>query len=211
MASRFKPAPDWVVEMVEEERRQHFDLELKGAEMLVVFDTKKRVKQRRYVLGQMKRAKDLERLLSESSARPEGYDYVMVLDREVFMRISDTDRRRLIRHELRHCEHDIENVDNPWKLRPHDIEDFKAEVRLNQGDPHWAERLAEVAAAIYEYDEPPPVQDPNQPNLEFEDQPPGQHLADLVKSGDSVSITDSDGTGVKITGTEDGPVMEPLQ
>ncbi len=168
MASRFKEAPDWVVQMVADVRKERFEDALMGAEILVLWDTKKRLSQGRYVFGQMKLAKDLERMLTESNILPDGYHYIMSLDMEVFQRIEHADRVRLIRHELRHGEKDPENQAKPWKIRPHDIEDFKVEMALNEDDPRWGERLAEVAGAIYEDGAAPPIQDPRMPQLNFE-------------------------------------------
>lgn len=178
MASRFKKAPDWVAQMVADVRKEHFEDALMGAEILVVWDTKKRLSQGRYVFGRMKLAADMERFLSESNILPDGYHYLMSLDMEIFTRIEEADRVRLIRHELRHCEKDPENDSKPWKIRPHDIEDFRVEMDLNEDDPDWTLRLAEVAGAIYEDGAAPPIQDPRMPGLPLEgsaeDKPSGE-------------------------------------
>ncbi|MFH1060136.1 MAG: putative metallopeptidase [Pseudomonadota bacterium] len=163
MSSRFAFAPDWVQDLVDEVRREHFP-GLANARILVLFDEKKRQSQGRYVLGRIQRAQDVVRLLSEH-ADGEAFDYVLGLDYEVFVRIERPDQVRLIRHELRHCWHDSEAEDNPYKLVGHDIEDFHAEVKLNADDPKWVQRLAEVAASIYESDTKPPIPDPRQGDL----------------------------------------------
>ena len=168
MSSRYAFAPDWVRDLVDEVRAEHFE-SLANARVLVLFDEKKRQNLGHYVLGRIQRAQDVVRLLSED-ADGNAYDYVLSLDYEVFMRIAGPDRVRLIRHELRHCWFDSDDEDNPYKVIGHDIEDFHAEVALNADDPRWGERLAEVAASIYESDTKPPMPDPRQADL-FEGKP----------------------------------------
>jgi hypothetical protein len=87
--------------------------------------------------------------IDESGSR-EGYDYVMRLDKKAWDLMEKPDRVRLIRHELRHSNVDIDSETNPYKLRGHTIEDFYSEIRLNQDDPKWAERIGAATLSAYE-------------------------------------------------------------
>ncbi|PKN06306.1 MAG: hypothetical protein CVU72_05165 [Deltaproteobacteria bacterium HGW-Deltaproteobacteria-7] len=80
----------------------------------------------------------------------EGYDYIITLDRKCWDNITDLDRVKILRHELRHTFFDIESDDNPYKLLNHSISDFYEEVDLNKNDPRWRERVATLTEDIYE-------------------------------------------------------------
>lgn len=198
MSSRFAFVPAWVEELVDEVRKEHFS-SLANARILVLFDERKRLSLGAYVLGRMKLAKDLEKLLAEK-ADGEQYDYVLSLDYEVFVRIDHDDQVRLIRHELRHCLYDPEDKAKPYKIAPHEIEDFHAEVALNYDSPEWKQRLLTVAESIYEADVKPAIPDDRQRDL-FR---PGsveeaaQGLVDSVKPGNSLTIIAGSGKGVHI-------------
>ena len=57
----------------------------------------------------MQKTNDLLRHLTiEDSNDESGYDYIMYLDKAVFENVEDADKVRLIRHELQHCEVDME-------------------------------------------------------------------------------------------------------
>jgi hypothetical protein len=64
--------------------------------------------------------------------------------------VSERDRERILRHELRHTYFDIDTEDNPYRLVDHDITDFYAEIELNKDDPRWGQRCAALTADIYE-------------------------------------------------------------
>jgi hypothetical protein len=44
----------------------------------------------------------------------------------------------------------VENEKDPFKLRPHEVEDFFEEIDLNASDPRWSERVATMAEALYD-------------------------------------------------------------
>jgi hypothetical protein len=97
------------------------------------------------------KANDLTRFLTiDESGSTEGFDYFIFIDKKVFEIMSDIDKVRLIRHELRHTLVDVENEKDPFKLRPHEVEDFFEEIDLNASDPRWAERVATMAEALYD-------------------------------------------------------------
>ena len=121
---------------------------LAQAKIEVLFDTKKRVKGGKMVLGRILRANDLIRKLTDNLA-DEGCDYILFLDQIAYEAMPTVDQERLVRHELRHCKV-VGTPENPrYKIVPHDIEDFEVEIALNQDDIGWARRSAALAEEIY--------------------------------------------------------------
>lgn len=163
MSSRYSFAPPSVKDLLDQVCQEHFP-GLARARFLVLFDEKKRMRLGAYVLAQVRRAQEVVRLVYEQ-AEGEDCDYVLSLDKEVWLRIEQADRVRILRHELRHCWEDIEAEDLPWKLVGHEIEDFHAEVALNADDPLWVRRLATVADSIYQADIKPAIPDERQESL----------------------------------------------
>jgi hypothetical protein len=150
MTTRFESAPQDAYDMLREVRREHFP-ELRNAEILILLDKKKRMSGGAIVLGRIQKANDLIKVLTEETV-DEGYDYIMYLDKKMWNQCDDADKERVIRHELRHCFVDLDARGTPFKLIGHTIEDFYEEVDLNQDDPRWRIRVAEVIAIAYEDD-----------------------------------------------------------
>ena len=162
-SSRFDHAPEDVVRFVEQVRAEKFDEHLRPGTILVLFDEKRRKHDGRIVFGRVQKTNDLTALLTANDDFPDGADFILYLDKAVWMRLDDLDRARIVRHELRHCAYS--ETDRPITL-PHEIEDFYAEVSLNSDDPEWKRRLADVAAEAYLDDgTPAPLPDPNQMDL----------------------------------------------
>lgn len=151
MASRFENAGAEVVQMVEDMVEEQFP-QLEGAAINVVFDTKKRKSGGQYVLGRLQKTNDLMRYLSESDEHPNGFDYILYLDKNVFNELSTSDKNRLIFHELCHADVDFEKND-PYRIRNHEIEGFFAELDYNQDDRQWDQRVATIASSVHEKDE----------------------------------------------------------
>lgn len=147
---RFIEASGEALQILGEVRAKYFP-ELSKAIIKVLFDTKKRMHGPKIVLGRILKANDLVRRLTDDLAES-GCDYVMFLDQVAFENIALADKIRLIRHELRHCKVIIKDEDDPpkYKVIPHDIEDFIAEVEFNKDDVGWASRAAALAGEIYE-------------------------------------------------------------
>jgi hypothetical protein len=133
--------------VLEKVRKQYFP-ELAEAKMKIIFDLKKKMSDGKIVLARIQKANDLIRHLTEDEVE-DGVDYIVFLDKVCWDSIPEIDKERLMRHELRHSFFDAES-ENPFKLQPHDIEDFVAEVELNKDDIGWRRRVADLTIAIYE-------------------------------------------------------------
>jgi len=150
---RFEDVTDDVIELLSEVRNEAFP-ELRNAKIKVLFDTKKRKLGGDLVIGRMTKTNDLIRhLTSEESGEPTGYDYIMYVDKAAYENVEKVDKVRILRHELQHCDVDLDSNTNPYKLRPHEISDFHDEIEFNRDDPRWAERVAAVAESVYSRDD----------------------------------------------------------
>ena len=129
-------------------RTEHFG-HLHSANIQLLLDTKKRVAKGVVVLARIVKPTDL---LLHFSQYADGItvDYIITVDKKAWLMADKPDRARILRHELRHAFYDIENEDDPYKILGHELEDFYEEVRLNQDDPRWAERMVELTGAAYE-------------------------------------------------------------
>jgi len=149
MGLRYEDVAETVMEMYRKVKSQYFP-ELKNAKIKVLFDLKKRKSGGRVVVGRIVKSNELLRHLTKNAYAEEGYDFIITLDRKCWDHITDEDRVKILRHELRHISFDIESEDSPYKLVNHSILDFYEEVEINQSDPRWRERVATLTEDIYE-------------------------------------------------------------
>jgi len=150
MGLRYEEATPMVLNMLKELKAKDFK-ELKNAKIKVLFDLKKRKSGGQIILGRIMKTNDLIRLLTKDEVEIiEGYDYIITLDKKCWDNITDEDRVRILRHELRHTHFDIESENDPYKLISHSISDFYEEVETNQKDPRWRERVGTLTEDIYE-------------------------------------------------------------
>lgn len=141
---RYEDASQEVVDILNDMIVAHFP-DLKNVGFKCIFDNKKKVKNGKINFAYIKKVNEFTMFLAE-----EDFDYVLVVDKNIFNAIEKPDKIRIIRHELRHCFVDGESVNDPYKLIDHDIEDFYDEVILNQDDPKWALREATIAESVYD-------------------------------------------------------------
>ncbi|MHB8110753.1 MAG: putative metallopeptidase [Syntrophorhabdaceae bacterium] len=150
MGLRYDEATDHVLDLLKEVRASEFP-ELVNAKIKVLFDLKKRKSGGLVVLARIMKTNDLMRHLTKDGIdMHNGYDYIVTLDKKCWENITDLDRIKILRHELRHTFFDIESEDNPYKLLNHSVSDFYEEVELNKNDPRWRERVATLTEDIYE-------------------------------------------------------------
>jgi len=122
---------------------------LTEAAICIMFDNKKRKSGGRYVLGRIKSTSEELKAFAVNDAG-QSYDYVMFLDKEVWLRLDEEDQKRLIYHELCHCLVDPESNTNQYKIQPHEIETFYSEIDRNANDPRWSERIGLVAQHVHD-------------------------------------------------------------
>jgi hypothetical protein len=146
---RYYEADQSVYELMDEVINERFGNTLSAARIKIVVDTKLKVNKLtgRVVFANIKTANEVEKFLTKDGHNLEGMDYFIFLAELVWELASDTDKKRIISHELRHAFLDEKGN---YKIIPHDIEDFYAEVELNKDDPMWGQALGTVARAKYE-------------------------------------------------------------
>ncbi len=148
MSSRFEDASEELKSILDEVIEESFPI-LEGAAVKPIFDTKKRKSGGEYTLAQIHKCSEIQKHLSADNMRPNGYDYFVYVDKNVWNEIPRSDRKRLLFHELCHTDVDFERKD-PYKTRNHTITGFHEEIEYNKDDPEWGERLSNIASSIYE-------------------------------------------------------------
>jgi hypothetical protein len=147
---RYENVTTQVYEVLEEVRDKYFD-DLQNAKIKCLFDTKKRMRGKKVVIAAIKKTNDLlKHLTAEEAKKEEGFDYIIFIDKVAWENTVPEDRIRLLRHELRHSLVCTEDVKDPYRIEPHDIEDFVEEVKLNADDPGWANRVSTLVSDIYD-------------------------------------------------------------
>jgi hypothetical protein len=147
---RFEDGSDESYAIMKEMMESYFP-DLQGCRIKIIFDLKKRMSGGKIVLGSLQKPNEMTRFFTipEAGSR-EGYDYIIRLDKKAWDLMESSDKKRLIRHELRHTSVDLDSETNPYKTRGHTVEDFYSEIRLNEDDPRWAERIAAATISAYE-------------------------------------------------------------
>jgi len=147
-AHRYEDVTPDVVELVNVVLEEHFD-ELIGAKIKPIFDTKKRTHGGRVVLGRMQKCNELVKFLTNDQAiSPEGFDFFLYLDKNIYQAMHEEQRKELVFHELCHCGVDFDRSD-PYYVVPHDVETFYKEIEFHADDPRWYEKLSVIAEAVY--------------------------------------------------------------
>ena len=147
---RFEEVTEQVNTLAKEIQEKYFR-DLANVKITYLFDTKKRSSGDRLVLGKCQKTNDMVKHFTIDEAQDEeGYQYVITLDKIAYDNISDVDRVRLIRHELRHILVIETEKKTHYRVNPHDIEDFVDEVELNKDDPGWANRVGQMIQLIYD-------------------------------------------------------------
>jgi hypothetical protein len=119
---------------------------LVGAEFKLIMDSKPKIDKLRVemVIASIKPTNEVEKYLTENNS---SYDYFIFINSLVWDLASEKDKKRILSHELRHCF--IDDKGN-YKVIKHDIEDFYAEIKLNEDDPMWKQALSTIAMAKFD-------------------------------------------------------------
>lgn len=113
----------------------------------LIFDTKKRVKQGKITLASIELTTPKIKFFSKDKVVVEGYDYVLIVDKKAWELSNAADKERIISHELRHV---FISEKDDCKIVGHEIEDFFAEIKLNEDDPEWARKLIQLVDDVYD-------------------------------------------------------------
>jgi len=141
-----KSVTDLIDRLIYDEERFPY---LKAAVIKAVMDSKPRIDKltNRITFAYIKTTNEVERFLTRDGRNLEGIDYIMFINDIVWELASDKDKKRIISHELRHTF--LDDKGN-FKIVKHDVEDFYAEIKLNEDDPMWGQSLGTIAIAKIE-------------------------------------------------------------
>jgi len=119
---------------------------LANTKIKILMDRKPKVDKLKGVMvfAMIKLANEVEKFLSRDGQNVDGIDYIIFINDFAWEMANAKDKKRIISHELRHAFIDEEGN---YKLIRHDIEDFYAEIKLNEDDPMWGQSLSVVAMA----------------------------------------------------------------
>jgi len=122
---------------------------LRPACIKILMDTKPKIDKltQRMTFASIKTANEVEKFLTKSGHSLSGVDYIIFISDLVWELAGTDDKRRILSHELRHTF--LDDKGN-FKIIRHDIEDFYAEVKLNEDDPMWGQSLSTIAVAKYD-------------------------------------------------------------
>ena len=148
--SRFEEGTQEATEVLNEVIDENFH-ELEGASIKFLFDTKKRKSGGKYISGKLQKTSELTKHLSADNLNPRGHDYILYIDKNIWSEIPRADKKRLIFHYLSYAEIDFEK-NEPYKTKNCDFYGFFDELTYNNDDPHWGQRIDQVAESIYEKD-----------------------------------------------------------
>jgi hypothetical protein len=144
---RYEDADDGLVEVFLKVAEERFPNTCANLNIKLMFDTKKRVSKGKICLASVEVANEKIKYFTKHEVEVGGYDYILIVDRKAWELANEKDRIRLLSHELRHV---FVDENGKRKLLPHDIEDFVAEVKLNEDDPDWGFKLATLVTDVYE-------------------------------------------------------------
>jgi len=143
---RYYDAEPAVYNLMDEIIAERFGNTLSAAKIKVLMDSKPKIDKltNRVIFASIKSTNEVERFLSADGHNLEGIDYIIFISDLVWELANDKDKKRILSHELRHTFVDDKGY---FKIVKHDIEDFYAEVKLNEDDPMWGQALSTIAVA----------------------------------------------------------------
>jgi len=143
---RYYEAEPTVYNLMDEIIAERFGNTLSAAKIKVLMDSKPKIDKfnNRMTFASIKSTNEVERFLSADGHNLEGIDYIIFISDLVWELANDKDKKRILSHELRHTFVDDKGY---FKIVKHDIEDFYAEVKLNEDDPMWGQALSTIAVA----------------------------------------------------------------
>ena len=147
MSRYIDPSKD-ILDLFQEIKTEHFE-DLANCFIKIIIDTKKKKSKGEYIVASIKKTNEKDKFFTMTSLIPSGYDFFLFLDGNLFDNLTKDDQKKVIRHELRHIAIDLDKND-PYFLVDHDVQDFAIEIKLNESDPNWKERIAQTAESIYE-------------------------------------------------------------
>ena len=154
MATIYEQVDDKTSEKIQAVLDKYFPEFADEVRVTALWDT--RTKKKKFIAKICKSNDMLRFFTADESRADDGYDYVIVFDRFAYRLegLTDEDRTRIIRHELRHIWYNPDKTKRKqqYKLCKHNCEDFYEEIELNtqEGAPRAMQMIKEVVASAYD-------------------------------------------------------------
>jgi hypothetical protein len=151
--SIFEDVPQNVIDDLEAVKEKYFS-DLFDARIKVLWDT--RTKKKKWLAKIYKASEMIRYFTADEVGEEDGLDYVIVLDKRFYTAegITEADRERILRHELRHAwfRPTKRTRKSQYVLRKHNCETFWEEIELNtkEGEPQWDYKMGEIHASLYD-------------------------------------------------------------
>lgn len=128
--------------------------DIADAKFKIVYRTKKKGKRDFITFAEICATSEMVKFLTSSEIE-DGYDYLIIIDKNIYEVLDEKDQIRLLRHELRHTDVVVNEKTGTltYGTRTHTIEDFFEDVEIENkpdGDMHWKERAVSIAVSIYD-------------------------------------------------------------
>lgn len=146
--SRFTDAPNEVTEKLNEVINSHFP-SYNNCHFKVLMDSKRKKSKGKTVFASIKKADEKEKFFTSDNYNPDGVNFIVFIDGNVWDNITDQDKERLLYHELCHIEYDPDS-NNPWKIKGHDFNGFEEEMRQFPDIFDTWKNLTDIADSVYD-------------------------------------------------------------
>jgi hypothetical protein len=143
--SRYEEAPDSLQKMINFMKNKKFP-SIKGAKIKALLDSKPKKTKGKYRLAELRLSDEFIKFFS-GILEDSPYDYVMIFDKALLGEIENSDKKRIIFHELNHG---FKDDNDKYKIIPHDFEGFYSEIEYNKDDPEWAIRLGNQMEILHD-------------------------------------------------------------
>lgn len=151
---KYEDVEDSVVELFNKVRTDYNFSDISDAKFKLVYRNNRKGKKQFIVIAEICATNDMIRFLTSDKIE-EGYDYIIIIDKNIFNALDENDKIRVLRHELRHTDVVVNEKSGKiiYTTQRHSIEDFYEDVTIESqagGDMRWKERLSSIAESIYE-------------------------------------------------------------
>lgn len=144
---RYIEADESLTQIFLEVLEERFSNEIQNCKYKLIFDTSKRTSGGSITLASISVCSERLRFFTKNEIVVNGYDYLIVVDMLAWGLADEKSKRRILSHELCHV---VISGKGKYGLKNHDIEDFHSEIKLNQDDPQWREKLGAATMESYE-------------------------------------------------------------
>lgn len=151
---KYEEVEQSVIDMLNKVILDYHFTDINDAKFKVVYRTKKKGKNSFITVAEICATSEMVKFLTSNEIE-DGYDYLIIIDKNIYEALEDPDKIRVLRHELRHTEVTVNDKTGTisYGTRRHTIEDFYEDVDIESkvdGDMRWKERLSTISESIYE-------------------------------------------------------------